>query len=236
MPLTAKISRVEIIDAAFKVLRQHGWSKFSARMVAGELKCSTMPIYSQFKSMTELEEKVVDKAMALLWQYQSQSHTGTLSLDRAIGYVLFAWEEPNLFAAIYDKKHVGMVLKDGHNQFETHVEELSRSPLMKDLSKDQLRSVQLKAWLFVHGIASMKNWMDVTQTYFTKESMIDLIRESMRSLMHGFVFVQSKAGLATDGDGKSPKKVLHLRRRATGKNGQESGRKAQTHRKTVSIR
>ncbi len=215
MPLTARISRLEIIDAAFKVVRQNGWSKFSARAIAGELKCSTMPIYSQFKSMAELEEEVVGKAMALLWQYESQFHTGALHLDRAIGYVLFAWEEPHLFAAVFDKKHIAMELKYGDAQFEKHVEELSRDPRMKDLSKDELTSIQFQAWVFIHGIASMKNWMDATQTYITKESLIDLIRESMRSLTYGFL--QRRARPCKDGDGKKQKTILNLQRRATGR-------------------
>ena len=220
MSLSARISRLEIIDAAFKVVRQHGWSKFSARAIARELKCSTMPIYSQFKSMAELEEEVVGKTMALLWQYESQNHTGSLHLDRAIGYVLFAWEEPHLFAAVFDKKHIAMELKYGDAQFEKQLEELSRNPRMKDLSKEELKSIQFQAWVFVHGIASMKNWMDETQTFITKESLIDLIRESMRSLTYGFL--QRRTRPCADGDGKGRKTILHLQRRATGEN--EGGR------------
>ena len=61
-------------------------------------------------------------------------HTGP-GPDHGIGYVLFAWEEPNLFAAINDRKHVGMQVQFGNRQFDRHVEELTES-LMQGYSKE----------------------------------------------------------------------------------------------------
>ncbi len=192
MPSKVKIARQDVIEAAFDLVRKHGWEKFSARSIAQELHSSTMPIYSHFESMESIEEEVVRKTMALLAEYESQSHTGVLALDHGIGYVLFAWEEPHLFAAINDEKHVRLQFKYGDPLFDLHVEELSRNPRMQDLSGDQLRYFQFLAWIFVHGIASMKNWIREVQGDFDKEKLIALIRDGSKTLTYGFIENQTR--------------------------------------------
>lgn len=189
----SKITRQDVVNAAYKIVRKHGWSKFSARAIAKELKSSTMPIYSHFDSMKELEFEVVGKIMALLGEYESGPHTGIQALDHGIGYVLFAWEEPNLFAAINDRKHVGMQVQFGNRQFDRHVEELTRNPRMQGYSKEQLVRFQFLAWIFANGLASIKNWVDGTRKDgFTKQDLIDLIREGSRTLTYGFIQLHSR--------------------------------------------
>ncbi len=142
--------------------------------------------------MADLEEAVVEKAMALLWKYESGPHTGIQALDHGIGYVLFAWEEPNLFGAINDRGHIGMQTKFGDLQFDEHVEELTRNPRMQGLSRQQMRDFQFLAWIFVHGIASIKNWMDEKQGHFPQEYLIELIRNGSKALTHGFTQIRPR--------------------------------------------
>lgn len=184
------LSRQEFIDAAFKIVREHGWPKLTARNLARELKSSTMPIYSHFSTMTDLEDEVIRKAMELLADYESRSHTGVPSLDTGIGYVLFAWDEPNLFTALNDQNHIKMQAKYGTVQFKGQVQELARHPKMKDLSDEQLRYLQFLAWTFVYGVACMKNWKDwieETQGEFNQEALINWIRNGSRALADGFI-------------------------------------------------
>lgn len=181
------LSRNDFIDAAFKLVREHGWAKLSARNLAKELKSSTMPFYSQFNTIGDLEDEVMKKAMELIADYESQPHTGNPALDIGIGYVLFAWEEPNLFAALNDKKHIKMQTKYGDIQFSKQVEELSRHPKMEELSFEEVRYLQFLAWTFVYGVACMKSWMDETQENFGKEDLVKWIRDGLRSLRNGFL-------------------------------------------------
>ena len=217
MPAKTKITREAIIDAAFGIVRKGGWAKLSARAIAKELKSSTMPIYSKFRSMTELDQEVVRKIMALLEHYESKPRTGISPLDRAIGYILFAWKERDLFAAINDKEHIGMQVKYGDAQFQTHVDELSRNPRLKGLSREQLTNLEFLSWVFVHGIASMKNWMDETQRDFTEEKLVHDLREALGSLTYGFIQRQSRSSLK--GKQKMGKKTQDMNRRITSKSG-----------------
>jgi AcrR family transcriptional regulator len=192
MPGKAKISREDMIKGAFNIVRRGGWSQLTARNLAKELKSSTMPIYTQFKTMEDLEEGVVQKAMELLTQYESRPNTTVSALNHGIGYVLFAWEEPNLFAAINDQKHVRLQFKYGDPTFDLQVKELSRNPRMQGLSDQQLRDFQFLAWIFVHGIASMKNWVKETYGDVTEEKLMVFIRDGCRTLTKGFIQDQTR--------------------------------------------
>ena len=193
MPAKNKTSREGIIDAAFEIVRKGGWAQLSARSIAKTLKTSTMPIYSQFKTMELIEEEVVKKSVALMAAYEAAPRTDVMALNHGIGYVLFAWEEPHLFAAINDEKHVAMQTQFGDPLFDAHVAELANNTKMAGLSQEQLHYFQFLAWIFVHGIASMKHWMEQSQGKYDKEKLIELIRDGSKTLTNGFIQNHSRS-------------------------------------------
>lgn len=193
MPADTKISREDIIDAAFEIVRRGGWAKLSARLIAKRLKSSTMPIYSQFKTMEMLEDEVVKKAVALQAEYSATPLTTVSALNNGIGYVLFAWEEPHLFTAMNDEKHVKMQVQYSARLFDAHIEELTRNPRMAGFSRDQLNDFQFLAWIFVQGIATMKPWIEETKSNFDRGQLIELIREGSRTLTYGFIENQARS-------------------------------------------
>jgi AcrR family transcriptional regulator len=185
MPGIVKVSQQNIIDAAFSVVRKKGWAELTARSIAQELNSSTMPIYHRFKSLVNMEEELVKKTMELLKSYQSADRTGDRSLDRGIGYVLFAMQEPHLFQAINDEKHSTWQAKYGDPTFAQHTEELSVDPWLKGLTKDQLHRLNFLLWIFIHGVASLRNWMQAQQ--YNEERIIELIREGTGKIIRGFL-------------------------------------------------
>ncbi len=100
MPPKFKFTRAEIVDAAFKLVREKGWAVLSTRSLAEVLGSSARPIYSHFKSMGELEEEIAKRGVDLLYKYMIQERTGDPWHDHGIGYVLFAQEEKRLFRLI----------------------------------------------------------------------------------------------------------------------------------------
>ena len=192
MPAKTKITREDVIDAAFEIVRKGGWAKLSARSISKMLKSSTMPIYYQFTSMEMIEEEVVKKAVALQAEYSAVPLTDVSALNNGIGYVLFAWEEPHLFAAVYDEKHISMNIQYSNALFDADVEELTRNPRMAGLSRDQLRYFQFLAWIFVQGIASLRPWVKETRGNLDKETLIELIRDGLRILTYGFLAYQAR--------------------------------------------
>jgi AcrR family transcriptional regulator len=185
MPAISKVSQQDIIDAAFSVVSQKGWAELSARSIAKELNSSTMPIYHRFKSMVNLEEEIVKKIMELLKTYQSTCRTGDKPLDRSVGYVLFAREEPHLFQAINDELHSNWQAQYGDPTFDQHTEELSLDPRLQGLAKEQLRKLNFLLWIFIHGIASLKNWMQTQQ--YDEDRIIELLCEGTSKIIRGFL-------------------------------------------------
>jgi AcrR family transcriptional regulator len=101
MPRKNLFTKDMFINAAFKILREKGRDKLSARSLARELKCSTMPVYSYIKSMKTLVSDLEEKAVDLMLTYQTTSSTGQPFLDMGLGYVLFARNEKNLFRFLF---------------------------------------------------------------------------------------------------------------------------------------
>ncbi|MRR17641.1 MAG: TetR/AcrR family transcriptional regulator [Deltaproteobacteria bacterium] len=192
MPSKTRITRESIVDAAFNIVREHGLEKLSTRSIAKILHTSHIPIYSHFKSMNDLVPAIIEKIMLLLGEYHSTPRTGILSLDNGIGYVLFAWEEPHLFAVINDPRYIRLRNKYGAAQFDLHVKILSQNPRMKGFSNQQLRNFQFLAWIFVHGIASMKPLMKEARQEMDEAKLIELIREGSRTLTYGFIESQKR--------------------------------------------
>jgi len=101
MPRKNLFTKELFINAAFKIIREKGRDKLSARSLARELGCSTMPVYSYLKSMKTLVNDLEEKAVDLMLTYQTTSSTGQPFLDMGLGYVLFARNEKNLFRFLF---------------------------------------------------------------------------------------------------------------------------------------
>jgi len=153
MPPKFKFSKTEIIDAAFKLVREKGWTALSTRSLADELGSSARPIYSYFNSMEELEEKIAKRGVALLYEYMVQERTGDPWQDHGIGYVMFAQTEKCLFRGLNDEKHIKYYKEYGELIWNTLTESLSDYMPFEGLSEEQIYQIQLTRWLLAHGLA-----------------------------------------------------------------------------------
>jgi hypothetical protein len=153
MPPKFKFSREEIITRGFDIVRRRGWRGLSTRALAASLGASARPIYSFFKSIEELEEEIVKKAVRLLFSYMTRSWTGDPWEDHGIGYVMFAQDEKHLFRGCNDQRHIEYYKKYGDVIWETLTASLVDYPHFRGLSEDQIYQIQLTRWLYAHGLA-----------------------------------------------------------------------------------
>ena len=163
MPPKTKFNKEDTVEAAFRIVRHHGWEKLSARSIASELGSSTMPIYSNLGSMGDLEEMIVEKALDLQLAFQKTPRTGDPILDLGLGYVLFAKHERHLFKAINDDTHGQLQVKLGEKNFEFVVQTLSQDARFKGMSTDQFRKLVFLWWVFVHGLANLNHTLAVNE-------------------------------------------------------------------------
>jgi AcrR family transcriptional regulator len=162
--VTQKVSFTKemVVDAAFELTREIGWESVTARNIARKLGSSTMPIYSTVKSIEEIEMEVMEKALALMVEYQKKPFTPDPMINLAVGYVVFARDEHNLFAFLYRAERP---VPDGSFNADARRDFFNRSfsgvpgvgEALKEIPADSMDSLMLKSWIFTHGLAVMTN-------------------------------------------------------------------------------
>ena len=153
MPPKFKFTKEQIVESAFNIVRRKGWAGLTTRSLAEELGSSARPIYSFFKSMGELEEELVKKAVELLYECMVVERTGDPWIDHGIGYVMFAQEEKHLFRGINNEKNIKYFKKYGDLIWNTLTSSLSDYPAFQGLSAEHIYKIQGTRWLFAHGLA-----------------------------------------------------------------------------------
>jgi len=150
-----------IIDAAFELIREQGWSGVSTRAIAKKLGSSTMPIYSHVRSVDELEKELLLKARNLLKEFQQRPYTEYALLNLAFGYVAFARDEKNLFRFIYLERPNKLDLEDVTGMKESFFAdfggESEAGKALSDLQASGQDALIQYSWIFTHGLAMLVN-------------------------------------------------------------------------------
>ena len=154
MPPKARITKNDIIEAALKLARERGKDAINTRSVAAEMGSSTQPIFSNFKTMDELDEAVKSAAFERYSDFlkkEVESHKYPEHKALGMAYIRFAKEEKELFKLLFMCDREGKPLTSTED-FERAVEIITH---VTGLSKERARLMQLELWAFVHGIATM---------------------------------------------------------------------------------
>ena len=185
MPPKQKFTRVDVVEAAFNLVRKHGWDGLSARSIAQELNSSTQPIYSHVRSIDEIKEEVVKKIYELLFSYGTTKRTGDPWVNVGLGYVLFAKEEKQLFRCLGDEEQMPLFKKYADKTFASVTETLSDYPPFQGLSKEQIYKIRKLGFIFAFGLAVLINRSLVTDIPDEKE-ITRLLRIADQALLKGF--------------------------------------------------
>ena len=91
-----RIIKEDILAGAVRVIQHAGPSALSVRNIAGELGCSTQPLYSEFRNVEQLQEELLPyiREKYLLGKYSSYKEFGRT-------FLRFAREEQALFQFLY---------------------------------------------------------------------------------------------------------------------------------------
>ena len=177
MTQKATFTREMIIEAAFVLMREVGWAGVTARTIAQRLGSSTMPLYSSLKSMDEVEKEVRAKAEALMHDYQRRPFADERLHSSAVGYVVFARDEPHAFRFLFFDRPLTMPVAGNPlgvaSGTPTDVNAVGGVVNLADQAATALRDpVVLKSWAFTHGLASL-----------ISSKVIDLPTERIASLL-----------------------------------------------------
>ncbi|MFH1468124.1 MAG: helix-turn-helix domain-containing protein [Pseudomonadota bacterium] len=151
MPRKISLSREQILDAAFALVRSEGIEALSARALATRLACSTQPVYRAFGSMESLRAAVtaraVDHAMGLF-------HGGEATyLASGMGILRFITEEPHLFSLVWRSEATIRAMVAKEPLPEAMLVPMRAMPELQGLDDEQLRRVHTMLWFIAQGAA-----------------------------------------------------------------------------------
>ncbi|GAA3021508.1 TetR/AcrR family transcriptional regulator [Tetragenococcus solitarius] len=149
------ITRDQILKAAYEVVAKEGFSKFTARNIAAKMKCSTQPIYLEFKNMDDLKQALLKEIFDYLSaEVLPKDHTGDKLVDLGFNYIKFAIKEKKLYKALYLEESL-----DDHSlqkfSFDYFVQLVQQDPEYKDLPEDKLSALYAGFWIIVTGLAAL---------------------------------------------------------------------------------
>ena len=154
MPPKVKITKSEIVSSALELVKKEGAEAINARSIAAVLGCSTQPIFSNFSTMNELQDAVIDAAYNLYLAFlKNEAETGKYPKYKSFGmaYIRFAKDEKELFKLLFMRDRHGDELSPTVD-FTESVEMIRSS---NGVSYETAELMHLEMWAFVHGIAVM---------------------------------------------------------------------------------
>ena len=157
LPPKAKITKNEIIEAAFEIAREAGAENINARTVAKKLSCSTQPVMYHFSTIETLKRATYQKVDQYHTAYLMHIHKpekGVL-LEIGLNYIRFAIEEPHLFRFLFQSgfsvENSLLEMIDSEELFPV----LSAMQQAMELDIRRTKEVFLTIALFAHGYASI---------------------------------------------------------------------------------
>ncbi len=152
MPKKPTTTKEEMIEGAFRLIRERGHESLTARSLAAFLGCSTQPIMYQFPNLDELRDLAYRRADAFHSEYILEG--GDL-LEMGLRYIRFAEEEPRLFRFLFRSgRFSGSSMQDLVRAPET-------AGILAAVSEEEGLTAEEAAAFFeplaalVHGYASM---------------------------------------------------------------------------------
>ncbi len=183
MPPKAKFTKEEIVDAAFRIVKEGGLEALSSRALGKRLGSSSRPVFTVFQSMDEVQQAVVDAAKALYKEYVGKGLSEEHPF-KGVGtqYILFSASEPKLFQLLFMKEQPEIPDLTGVLPLiEESYEEILLS-IRKDygISRASAEKLYHHLWIYTHGIATLC----VTKTCrFTGDEISSMITEVCMSIL-----------------------------------------------------
>lgn len=148
-----KVTRQNILNVSFDILKKEGFEHFTARRIAKKLHSSTQPLYKEFDNMDHLKNSLVVYIQHFLEKEvfclsQSTHHM----IDVCSNYIQFAKDEAILFSAIFMDRELetDQFYDYSYNALE---EAMQKDEDFSDLSNKEREKVLHVIWSSIHGLA-----------------------------------------------------------------------------------
>lgn len=179
-----KITKEQLLEAAFEITRREGFSAVTARSVAEAAGCSIQPVFSQFATMEALHQAVFSYACRRFTNEIMKNKDRPDFIACTNKWVLnLARREPNLFHLLYlSDSFQGQNLWEVMMGYETNREMAAVFQERYGLTEEECKDIFLRGYLLLHGIAAMiaTNHMD-----FSDEQAADMVKRTVADMVEG---------------------------------------------------
>lgn len=157
MPPKEKITKEMILKAAFQITREKGFDSVNSRSLAKAIGCSTQPVFSHYASMSDFKEDFHKYLGKYFDEYATSRAEQAENFSREIGraYISFARNESNLFQILFMSEYFGLNGFSDMFADEGNIEAARGLSAKHGISLEAGKSLYMKSWIFLHGIASM---------------------------------------------------------------------------------
>lgn len=155
MPPKAALTREQIAQMAFEIIRREGYDALNARRLAAELGVSTMPLFKYYKNMDEIKRAAVALGVEEYSKY-IQSGAKEQIPFKGVGraYIRFAKNEPKLFEMFFMRPTESVVGVEPVDPNMGAVLNIA-SDIMRG-NKDNGQRLLRDMWIVTHGIATLE--------------------------------------------------------------------------------
>ncbi len=160
-----KITREQVIEAAFQLAREKGMEGVLVKELASRLHCSVQPIYTYCGSMEELREAVEERTAAFVREYAARHRDQSEPFRSAgLAYLRLAREEPHLYRIFFSRRQRGGSWEELYRR-EADPEQGAELARELGLSEEAARRLHLHMLLYNAGVghvlAAFQGEMDV---------------------------------------------------------------------------
>lgn len=158
MPPSPKCTRNQIVSAALEIVSKKGISALTAKELGRALNSSATPIFTVFSSMGEVQTEVKKAAME---RFESYAHKldSEMPVFKQIGMqmILFAKEEPNLYALVFMSKNSDVKSFDDIYAHLGNVAEECLDSIQKNygFSLSDAKRLFEHSWVHTYGIGTL---------------------------------------------------------------------------------
>ena len=177
-----KISKQEIIDAAFSIADTEGLTELSVRKIALRLGCSVAPIYVNFKNADDLMDAIKNQAHQMHLAMCEASYTDEPFLNIGIGTVMFAYQHKRLYKDIIEAKQ-GFDLSC-HAAHPAMIEKMRTDKKLKSFDDQALCRILFKMSTFTNGLCVYAA-ADPMPKGITIDSLLDALEQTGNDVISG---------------------------------------------------
>lgn len=174
MPPKYKVSREEILQAAYGLLEARGKNAVTTRAIAEKLGVSTRPIYSFFPSMETLFHELILESNRIMRSYMQREYTADPFLNMGVGFVCFYREKMNV-AEFHESRWTESTVTEADKiMFGEFYESIRNKEVYRGITRDELFAIYRQMSIFTFGLVK---YLKASGTELTVPETIEWLDE-----------------------------------------------------------